>query len=109
MTSATATTPGEHRRRVELLIPANDVADPELSIVIPALNEEVTIAQFVEWCLQGLEQAGVRGEVLIIDSSTDSTPGIAVSKGARVLKAPKRGLGRAYIDALPYIRGKYVL
>jgi hypothetical protein len=26
-----------------------------------------------------------------------------------VLKAPKRGLGRAYIDALPFIRGKYVL
>jgi hypothetical protein len=25
------------------------------------------------------------------------------------LKTPKRGLGRAYIDALPYIRGRYVL
>ena len=29
--------------------------------------------------------------------------------GARVLRVPKRGLGRAYIDAIPYIRGKYVL
>ena len=26
-----------------------------------------------------------------------------------MLKTPKRGLGRAYIDALPYIRGRYVL
>ena len=26
-----------------------------------------------------------------------------------MLKAPKRGLGRAYIDSLPFIRGKYVL
>jgi len=26
-----------------------------------------------------------------------------------VLSTPKRGLGRAYIDSLPYIRGKYVL
>ena len=109
MTSATAITPNEHRRSVELLIPANDVADPELSIVIPALNEELTIGQFVDWCMQGLRQAGVQGEVLIIDSSTDSTAEIAISKGARVLKAPKRGLGRAYIDALPYIRGKFVL
>lgn len=86
-----------------------DIADPELSIVIPALNEELTIERFVDWCRQGLEKAGVQGEVLIIDSSGDSTAEIAVSRGARVLKAPKRGLGRAYIDALPFIRGKYVL
>ncbi len=26
-----------------------------------------------------------------------------------MLRTPKRGLGRAYIDALPYIRGQYVL
>ncbi len=94
---------------VELLVPANDVADPELSIVIPALNEELTIAQFVDWCMEGLQRANVRGEVLIIDSSTDATAEIAVAKGARVLKVPKRGLGRAYIDAIPFIRGEYVL
>ena len=26
-----------------------------------------------------------------------------------MLKTPKRGLGRAYIDALPFIRGQYVV
>jgi glycosyltransferase involved in cell wall biosynthesis len=92
-----------------LRVPANDVTDPELSIVIPALNEKVTIGLFVDWCMEGLRRANVRGEVLIIDSSSDETPEIALSRGARVLKAPKRGLGRAYIDALPFIRGKYVL
>jgi hypothetical protein len=96
-------------RNAQLVVPVNDVADPELSIVIPALNEELTIAQFVDWCMEGLRSANVRGEVLIIDSSIDSTADIAVAKGARVLKAPKRGLGRAYIDAIPYIRGEYVL
>jgi glycosyltransferase involved in cell wall biosynthesis len=94
---------------LQLLVPANDVADPELSIVIPALNEQVTIGRFVDWCCEGLRQADVRGEILIIDSSSDRTAEIALSRGARVLKAPKRGLGRAYIDALPFIRGKYVL
>jgi glycosyltransferase involved in cell wall biosynthesis len=29
--------------------------------------------------------------------------------GARVLRTPKRGLGRAYIDALPYVRGRYIV
>lgn len=94
---------------VDLLVPANDVKDPELSIVIPALNEELTIARFVDWCLEGLRRCSVRGEVLIVDSSTDTTTDIALAKGARVLRVPKRGLGRAYIDAIPFIRGEYVL
>ncbi len=92
-----------------LLTPANDVVSPELSIVIPALNEQVTIGRFVDWCQEGLKAAGVQGEIVIIDSSTDKTPEIAIAHGARVLKTPKRGLGRAYIDAVPFIRGKYVL
>src|SRR5438270_4695724 len=94
---------------VKLLIPANDVIDPELSIVIPALNEELTISRFVEWCLEGLWRCNVRGEILIVDSSSDATAEIALAKGARVLKAPKRGLGRAYLDAIPFIRGRFVL
>jgi glycosyltransferase involved in cell wall biosynthesis len=94
---------------LKLLVPERDVQDPELSIVVPALNEALTIGMFLDWCHEGLANAGTIGEILIVDSSTDNTAEIAVSKGARVLKAPKRGLGRAYIDALPFIRGKYVI
>ena len=94
---------------LELLIPEADVDDPELSIVIPALNEEVTITEFVRWCRDGIETAGVRGEILIVDSSGDSTAARARAAGARVLRVPKRGLGRAYMDAIPYIRGRWVL
>ena len=61
------------------------------------------------WCHEGLQRAGARGEILIVDSSTDRTPELALAGGARVLRTPKRGLGRAYIDALPYIRGRYVI
>jgi glycosyltransferase involved in cell wall biosynthesis len=93
----------------KLEIPAADVPSPELSIVVPALNEELTIADFVEWCHEGLKKAGISGEVLIVDSSTDRTAKIALARGARVLTTPKRGLGRAYQDALPFVRGKFVL
>lgn len=96
-------------QEISLLIPDDDVADPEFSIVIPALNEQLTIADFIDWCKQGLADAGMVGEILIVDSSKDNTAEIAVSKGARVLRTPKRGLGRAYMDAIPYIRGKYVI
>ena len=94
---------------VSLALPAEDVDNPELSIVIPALNEQLTIGDFIDWCKEGLAKAGAVGEILIIDSSTDKTKEIALARGARVLSSPKRGLGRAYIDSLPYIRGKYVL
>jgi glycosyltransferase involved in cell wall biosynthesis len=96
---------------IELFLPENDDPSfqPEFSIVIPALNEHITIGEFVDWCKEGLAKAGVAGEILIVDSSTDGTPQIALSHGARVLRTLKRGLGRAYIDALPYVRGRYVI
>ena len=94
---------------VVLLLPENDTVDPEVSIVVPALNEELTVGDFVDWCRQGLAAAGAVGEVIIVDSSSDRTADIALDRGARVLKTPKRGLGRAYIDALPFVRGRYVI
>ena len=92
-----------------LAVPSDDVPNPELTILIPTMNERLTIATFIEWCRAGIRTAGVAAEILIVDSSTDETPQIALAMGARVLRTPKRGLGRAYIDAIPYVRGRYVL
>ena len=95
---------------IEHLVPPGTVLhEVELSIVVPALNEEITVGEFVEWCKEGLRSAGVSGQVLIIDSSTDNTPNIVLEHGGEVLRAPKRGLGRAYIDAIPFIRGKWIV
>jgi len=81
----------------------------ELSIVIPAMNEEITVGEFIDWCKEGLQRAQVSGQILIVDSSTDNTPNIVLEHGGEVLRTPKRGVGRAYIDAIPYIRGKWIL
>ena len=69
----------EERRVAEepgarLLVPRSDVEHPELSIVIPALNEQLTISEFVHWCHDGLAKAGVAGEIVIVDSSTRRRP-----------------------------------
>ena len=90
---------------VRLLVPAADWSDPEVTILVPALNEELTIGHFIDWCHEGVAASGARVEILIVDSSTDRTAEIALAKGARVLKTPRRGLGRAYVDAIPYVRG----
>ncbi|HEX7517102.1 MAG TPA: glycosyltransferase family 2 protein [Chthoniobacterales bacterium] len=98
------------REAIEHLVPGDASLDKvELSIVVPALNEEITVGEFIEWCKEGLERAGVNGQVLIVDSSTDDTARIVLEHGGEVLRTPKRGLGRAYIDASPYIRGKWIV
>ena len=95
---------------VEHLMPPGSQPGPvELSIVVPSLNEEITVGEFVDWCKEGLERAGVRGQILIVDSSTDKTPEIVLAHGGEVLRTPKRGLGRAYIDAANYIRGQWII
>ena len=107
--AATGSGPGSAVAAPTLLLPEDDEPEPLLSIVIPALNEEITIGQFIDWCHTGIAKAAIKAEILIIDSSRDRTAQIALERGARVLKTPKRGLGRAYIDAMPFIRGRYVL
>jgi hypothetical protein len=42
-----------------LMVPADDVENPGLSIVIPALNEEITIRSFVAWCKDGIAGGNV--------------------------------------------------
>src|SRR5215471_6230816 len=95
---------------IEHLLPQSAIPDAvELSIVIPASNEEITVGEFMDWCKEGLERAGVVGQILIVDSSTDNTARIVLERGGEVLRTPKRGVGRAYLDAIPYVRGKWIL
>jgi glycosyltransferase involved in cell wall biosynthesis len=95
---------------IEHLVPEGTPLSPvEVSIVVPALNEEITVGEFVDWCKEGLQRAGVTGQILIVDSSTDNTPQIVLEHGGEVLRTPKRGLGRAYIDAISSIRGQWII
>ena len=95
---------------IEHLQPAGaTLGDVELSIVVPALNEGLTVGEFIEWCKAGVAAAGVTSQILIVDSSTDNTASIVLEHGGEVLRVPKRGVGRAYIDAIPYVRGKWIL
>lgn len=72
---------------VVLHLPREDVDEPEISLVVPAADEELTVGEFVEWGKQGLEQAGVAGEIVIVDSSSDRTErsrsGMARASSAR--------------------------
>lgn len=94
---------------MSLLIPSGDISDPKVTLLVPALNEETTIERFVDWSLEGLARAGVKGEVFIPDASTDRTAELACRRGARVFQLKERGLGLAYRRAIPHIRGEFVI
>ena len=92
-----------------LEIPAADCASPVISILVPSMNEQETIATFIAWCHEGLMEAGVQGEIVIVDSSSDETPAIALAGGARVVHTEPQGLGSAYIEGIKWIRGDFVV
>lgn len=82
----------------------------ELSIVLPCLNEAETIAFCVTEAAGFLKRSGVKGEIVIGDNgSTDGSPDIATSLGARVVVIPIRGYGAAVSGAIRASRGKYVV
>ena len=64
----------------------------EVSVIIPTLNEEANIAHVLARVPREIWR---RGEVIVVDSSTDRTPDIARRFGARVIKVPRRGKGFA--------------
>jgi hypothetical protein len=86
------------------------MADPEVSVLIPCLNEEEAIGAVVVQAFEGLERAGVEGEVLVIDNaSEDRSAEIARQAGASVVHEPRRGYGSAYLAGLGAARGRYVV
>ena len=67
-----------------------------VSVIIPTHNE----AQAIERVLADLPP-DLATEVIVVDSnSTDGTPEIAASKGARVVQEPRRGYGRACLTGM---------
>jgi glycosyltransferase involved in cell wall biosynthesis len=86
--------------------------DDELvvSVVIPCLNEEENIEKCVRVSLEVLEEAGLRGEVIVADNaSEDRSAELAAAAGARVIDEPRRGYGSAYLAGFAAARGRYIV
>ena len=92
--------------------PRTEAADGELelSIVLPCLNEVLTVGTCVKKAVRYLERAGVRGEVIVADNgSTDGSQALARRLGARVVDVPARGYGAALRAGIRAARGRYVV
>ncbi len=83
---------------------------PEVSVVMPCLNEAATVGSCVRKALSTLEELGIAGEVIVADNgSTDGSKEIARSAGARVVPVGRKGYGAAYLGGIPEANGRYII
>jgi glycosyltransferase involved in cell wall biosynthesis len=84
--------------------------EPQISVVIPCLDEEEAVGSVVEQAWTGIERSGRTGEVVVVDNgSTDASAAVAAAAGARVVHEPRRGYGRAYLTGIDAAGGDYVV
>ena len=83
---------------------------PDLTILMPCLNEEENIAFCIEQAQKYLSSWKISGEILVVDNdSADRSAEIATEHGATVIKEPRRGYGRALRTGLAAAKGKVII
>jgi glycosyltransferase involved in cell wall biosynthesis len=84
--------------------------EPELSVVIPCLNEAATIGICIRKAIASFESLDIEGEVVVADNgSTDGSQAIAEELGARVVPVAARGYGSALSGGIAAARGRWVI
>lgn len=82
----------------------------ELTILIPALNEEETIGICIQKAKEFISKNNINGEILVADNnSTDNTAKISKDLGARVITVANKGYGNALIEGTKKAYGKYTI
>jgi hypothetical protein len=90
--------------------PAPHAESPEVSVVIPCLNEAKSIGFCIDKALAAFRDMGVVGEVIVSDNgSTDGSIQIAEEHGAHVVHAEIKGYGSALRHGIQQARGEFVI
>lgn len=100
----------------EIIIPAGETGSdtPDVSIVMPCLNEIQSLPQCIGNALEALvllrTELNLSGEIVIADNgSTDGSQALAIELGARVVPIGKRGYGAALTGGCHAAAGQYIL
>jgi glycosyltransferase involved in cell wall biosynthesis len=83
---------------------------PELSIVMPCLDEAETVADCVVAAMSFLNRRNILGEVVVGDNgSTDGSQQLARDAGARVVDVAERGYGAALIGGINAAQSDFII
>ena len=83
---------------------------PELSLVMPCLNEARSLPGCIREASAAMAQAGISGEILIADNgSTDGSQALAAQLGARVVAIAEKGYGNALRGGIAAARGRFIV
>lgn len=83
---------------------------PELSVVLPCLDEAATIGVCIEQIRKTLLANNISGEIIVADNgSADRSRDIAEALGASVVPVANRGYGSALMGGIAAARGKYIV
>lgn len=83
---------------------------PELSVVMPCLNEAETLAVCIQKTQSFFARENVAGEVIIADNgSTDGSQQIANDLNATVVNVPQKGYGSALRGGIEAANGKFII
>lgn len=89
---------------------AGDGPSPEITILLPCLDEAETLLACIREAQAALVAAGVEGEVLVADNgSRDGSPELAQAAQARVVVVARRGYGSALLGGIAAARAPWVL
>jgi len=89
---------------------ANNQNAPEVSIVMPCLNEVETLAICIEKASQALSSNNIAGEIIVADNgSTDGSQAIATRLGSRLVNVEERGYGNALMGGIAAAKGKFII
>jgi glycosyltransferase involved in cell wall biosynthesis len=81
----------------------------DVSVILPALDEELTIGECITKIQKVFHDNSINGEIIVADSSTDRTSEIAASLGVKVFQAEKSGYGNAYLTGFKHAGGRYIV
>ena len=102
--------PPSIKTEVTTHLDVNSGPPPDVSVVIPCLNEGKSISLCVDKALKAFQSAGLRGEVVVADNgSTDGSIEIAEKAGARVVRVEQRGYGAALRAGISAARGAFLI
>ncbi len=98
-------------RPASQISPSADQAPfPEVSVVIPCLNEADTLQACIEKAQAALAENRVQSEIIVADNgSTDESRSIAARLGVRVIEVAARGYGNTLMAGIAAARGKFII